>query len=227
MKQGAATRPDVSMGFAWQSRAWDQQLGCWAARIQPGEFYITSHHEAITTVLGSCISACIRDPQLGIGGMNHFMLPEDTTAGKSSWLDNATGLATRYGSYAMEALINALLKMGANRSRLEVKLFGGGHVLNAGIAVGERNIEFARTGCAPRACPSWPRTSAAPRPGASSIFPPMARCASGTCGPSKARRSPRANASTWVRWRSRRWSTTSNCSRIEAWRRQRTRRSAY
>jgi chemotaxis protein CheD len=144
MKQGAATKPDVSIGFAWQSRAWDQQLGCWAARIQPGEFYITSHHEAINTVLGSCISACIRDPQLGIGGMNHFMLPEDTTDGKSSWLDNATGLATRYGSYAMETLINALLKMGANRARLEVKLFGGGHVLNAGIAIGERNIEFAR-----------------------------------------------------------------------------------
>jgi len=145
VKTGAAAgKPDVSMGFAWQSRAWDATLGCWAARIQPGEFYITSHHEAINTVLGSCISACIRDPKLKLGGMNHFMLPQDTTAGKSSWLDNATGLATRYGSYAMEALINALLKMGAERSRLEVKLFGGGHVLNAGIAVGERNIEFAR-----------------------------------------------------------------------------------
>ena len=146
MKPGsAAAKPDVSMGFAWQSRAWDPTLNCWAAKIQPGEFYITSHHEAISTVLGSCISACIRDPALAIGGMNHFMLPEDTTAGKSSWLDNATGgLATRYGSYAMETLINALLKMGANRARLEVKLFGGGHVLNTGIAVGERNIEFAR-----------------------------------------------------------------------------------
>ena len=144
MKQGATAKPDVSLGFAWQSRAWDAQLNCWAAKIQPGEFYITSHHEAISTVLGSCISACIRDPQRGIGGMNHFMLPEDTTDGRSSWLDNATGLATRYGSYAMETLINALLKMGANRSRLEVKLFGGGHVLNVGLAVGERNIEFAR-----------------------------------------------------------------------------------
>jgi chemotaxis protein CheD len=144
MKQGAVAKPDVSLGFAWQSRAWDPQLNCWAAKIQPGEFYITSHHEAICTVLGSCISACIRDPQLRIGGMNHFMLPEDTTSGKSSWLDKATGLATRYGSYAMETLINALLKMGANRARLEVKLFGGGHVLNVGLAVGDRNIEFAR-----------------------------------------------------------------------------------
>ena len=131
MKSGStASQPDVSIGFAWQSRAWDPSLNCWAAKIQPGEFYITSHHEAISTVLGSCISACIRDPRLGLGGMNHFMLPEDTTDGKSSWLDKATGLATRYGSYAMETLINALLKMGASRSRLEVKLFGGGHVLN-------------------------------------------------------------------------------------------------
>lgn len=137
-------RPDVSLGFAWQSRTWDATLDCWSAKIQPGEFYLTPHREAISTVLGSCVSACIRDPQLRIGGMNHFMLPEDTTDGKSSWLDNATGLATRYGSYAMETLINGLLKMGASRSRLEVKLFGGGHVLNVAIGVGERNIAFAR-----------------------------------------------------------------------------------
>lgn len=136
--------PDVGLGFAWQGRGWDATLNCWSARIQPGEFYITNSNEAITTVLGSCISACIRDPQRGVGGMNHFMLPEDTTDGKSSWLNDSTGLATRYGSFAMETLINALLKMGARRERLEVKLFGGGHVLNAAIAVGDRNIQFAR-----------------------------------------------------------------------------------
>jgi chemotaxis protein CheD len=76
--------------------------------------------------------------------MNHFMLPEDTTQGKSTWLDADAGLATRYGSFAMESLINGLLKLGARRERLEVKLFGGGHILNVGIDVGERNIEFAR-----------------------------------------------------------------------------------
>ena len=76
--------------------------------------------------------------------MNHFMLPEDTTQGKSTWLDAEAGLATRYGSFAMESLINGLLKLGARRERLEVKLFGGGHVLNAAIDVGDRNIEFAR-----------------------------------------------------------------------------------
>jgi chemotaxis protein CheD len=137
--------PDIGLGFAWQGRSWDATLNCWAAKIQPGEFYITtSKDEAITTVLGSCISACMRDPQLGVGGMNHFMLPEDTTTGRSSWLNESTGLATRYGSFAMETLINALLKMGARRDRLEVKLFGGGHVLNASIDVGDRNIDFAR-----------------------------------------------------------------------------------
>jgi chemotaxis protein CheD len=114
------------------------------AKILPGEFYITASDEGITTVLGSCISACIRDPAIQVGGMNHFMLPEDTTQGKSAWLDANAGLATRYGSFAMESLINGLLKLGARRERLEVKLFGGGHVLKAAIEVGDRNIQFAR-----------------------------------------------------------------------------------
>jgi chemotaxis protein CheD len=137
-------RPGVLPGFEGIASGWDSRLGCWMAKILPGEFYITGANEAITTVLGSCISACIRDPGLQIGGMNHFMLPEDTTQGKSAWLDAKAGLATRYGSFAMESLINGLLKQGARRDRLEVKLFGGGHVLRAAIAVGDRNIEFAR-----------------------------------------------------------------------------------
>jgi len=95
-------------------------------------------------VLGSCISACVRDPVLRIGGMNHFMLPEDITNGSSSWHDPAVGLSTRYGSFAMESLINDLLKLGAQRQRLEVKLTGGGRVLASMTDVGARNIEFAR-----------------------------------------------------------------------------------
>jgi len=140
----ASAPPPATPGFESIQRSWDAGLGVWAAKILPGEFYITRSEEAITTVLGSCISACIRDPGLGIGGMNHFMLPEDTTQGKSAWLDQATGLATRYGSFAMESLLNGLLKLGARRNRLEAKLFGGGHVLQASIDVGDRNIEFAR-----------------------------------------------------------------------------------
>ena len=137
-------RPPPLSGFEDIACNWDNSVGAWSAKILPGEFYITSHAEAINTVLGSCISACIRDPQLGIGGMNHFMLPEDTTRGKSSWLENDAGLATRYGSFAMESLINGILKLGARRERLEVKLFGGGHILNVGMDVGDRNIDFAR-----------------------------------------------------------------------------------
>jgi len=131
-------------GFESISRTWDPARGCWMARILPGEFYITASGEGITTVLGSCISACVRDAGLGVGGMNHFMLPEDTTQGRSSWLDGPAGLATRYGSFAMESLINGLLRMGARRERLEVKVFGGGHVLRAAIEVGDHNITFAR-----------------------------------------------------------------------------------
>lgn len=136
--------PPAVPGFGGIQRNLDNASGLWTAKILPGEFYITQSDEAITTVLGSCISACIRDPGLGIGGMNHFMLPEDTTQGRSSWLDEATGLATRYGSFAMESLVNGLIRLGARRSSLEAKLFGGGHVLNTGIDVGEKNIEFAR-----------------------------------------------------------------------------------
>jgi chemotaxis protein CheD len=137
-------RPEPVAGFESIACNWDNALGHWSAKILPGEFYITRAEEAITTVLGSCISACIRDPATNVGGMNHFMLPEDTTRGKSSWLDDEAGLATRYGSFAMESLINGLLKLGARRERLEVKLFGGGHILNVGMDVGDRNIDFAR-----------------------------------------------------------------------------------
>jgi chemotaxis protein CheD len=139
----AFAKPLATLGFEDISRSWDATRGCWVAKILPGEFYITRGDEAIATVLGSCISACIRDPARGIGGMNHFMLPEDTTQGKSAWLEGA-GLATRYGSFAMESLINGLLKIGARREQLEVKLFGGGHILKVASDIGGRNIQFAR-----------------------------------------------------------------------------------
>ncbi len=131
-------------GSSTAARSFDNSLGCWTTKVQPGEFYITIAHaeEAITTVLGSCIAACIRDPQAAIGGMNHFMLPEEAQHGRGDWRE-AVGLATRYGSYAMESLINGLLKLGARRERLEVKLFGGGQVLDVDMPVGQRNIEFA------------------------------------------------------------------------------------
>jgi chemotaxis protein CheD len=138
------SRPETLPGFDHVHRGWDRHNERWSARILPGEYFVTRNDEVITTVLGSCISACVRDPVLGFGGMNHFMLPEDVTNGSSSWLDPAVGLATRYGSFAMESLINDLLKLGARRERLEVKLAGGGRILASMTDVGSRNIEFAR-----------------------------------------------------------------------------------
>jgi chemotaxis protein CheD len=134
-------RPPVMSGFDHVQRSWDPALNTWSAKILPGEYFVTEHEEAITTILGSCISACIRDTTLCVGGMNHFMLPEDTSSGTSSWLD---GMSTRYGSFAMESLINDLMKMGARRERLEVKLFGGGNILVSMTDVGKHNIEFVR-----------------------------------------------------------------------------------
>jgi chemotaxis protein CheD len=136
--------PAALPGFEHVQRGWDRHNALWSARILPGEYFVTQNDEIITTVLGSCISACIRDPVLRVGGMNHFMLPEDTTNGTSTWLDPSAGLSTRYGSFAMESLINDLLKLGARRERLEVKLVGGGRILASMTDVGERNIAFAR-----------------------------------------------------------------------------------
>lgn len=136
-------RPVAVIGFEQVQRYWDPALETWTAKILPGEFYVTCHEEAIGTVLGSCISACIRDPVRSVGGMNHFMLPEDGLGGAGNW--GGVSASTRYGSFAMESLINELLKLGAARERLEVKLFGGGRILSGATDVGAHNIEFAKS----------------------------------------------------------------------------------
>ena len=139
----AAEPPPQLPGFEHFERHWDRENG-WTVKILPGEYYVTGSDEAISTVLGSCISACVRDPQRRVGGMNHFMLPEDAAVGPNDWLSPGAGLATRYGSHAMESLINDLLKLGAARERLEIKVFGGGRILAAMTDVGGRNIQFVR-----------------------------------------------------------------------------------
>ena len=136
--------PPSLPGFSHIQRFWDPENACWTVKILPGEYYVTRGEEAVSTVLGSCVSACVRDPVRNVGGMNHFMLPEDATVGPNNWLDPAVGLSTRYGSYAMESLINDLLKLGAVRERLEIKLFGGGRILAGMTDVGDRNINFIR-----------------------------------------------------------------------------------
>ncbi|WP_312519799.1 chemoreceptor glutamine deamidase CheD [Massilia sp.] len=110
-----------------------------AAKILPGEYYYTAKDMLISTVLGSCVSACIRDRITGLGGMNHFMLPDGAEASNSP-----VSASMRYGSFAMEVLINDLLKAGARREHLEAKVFGGGAVLRGFTAmnVGERNAAF-------------------------------------------------------------------------------------
>ncbi|MBV8666668.1 MAG: chemoreceptor glutamine deamidase CheD [Burkholderiaceae bacterium] len=120
---------------------YDRTFDIDAAKILPGEYYFTSKDMMIVTVLGSCVSACIRDRVSGVGGMNHFMLPE-----VGSDTDSPVSASMRYGTYAMEILINDLLKAGARRENLEAKVFGGGNVLRGFIAinVGERNAQFVR-----------------------------------------------------------------------------------
>lgn len=126
--------------FRHINRYWDKKSGMPTAKILPGEFYVTGHDELITTVLGSCISACVRDPIAGIGGMNHFMLPLQNANSTTDNLSNAA----RYGNFAMEQMINDILRNGGNRARLEIKIFGGGKVMKGMTDVGKRNIDFAR-----------------------------------------------------------------------------------
>lgn len=119
-----------------RNRYYDRIFKYDAVKVLPGEYYIASNDMVLVTVLGSCVTACIRDRETGIGGMNHFMLAEGG--------DDLVSASARYGVYAMEILINHLLKLGARRSSLEAKVFGGGRVLSSlsGAMIGERNAEF-------------------------------------------------------------------------------------
>jgi chemotaxis protein CheD len=106
-----------------------------AVKVLPGEYFVHDEDLLIMTTLGSCIAACLWDRERRIGGMNHFMLP-DTGGGAAD--------SGRYGSYAMELLINEMMKRGASRGAMEAKVFGGGAVISGmnSINVGERNTSF-------------------------------------------------------------------------------------
>jgi chemotaxis protein CheD len=104
--------------------------------VGQGEHHVTGDPEVmLTTILGSCVAMCLRDPQAGVGGMNHFLLPDGPGTG--------TGASRRYGAYAMEILINEVLKIGARRDRLQAKLFGGGRMFESLADVGTANADFA------------------------------------------------------------------------------------
>jgi len=117
----------------------DRQFNAPAAKIGPGEYYVTQRNMLIVTVLGSCVSACVRDPTSQMGGMNHFMLPEH-----GGDPDSPMSGSARYGAYAMEVLINNLIGMGARRDRLEAKLFGAGRIVPGMSDIGRRNAVFAQ-----------------------------------------------------------------------------------
>lgn len=149
-------------------RFFNPQDRSWHIQIMQGDSYVTgTGDEVLTTILGSCIAACIRDPIAGIGGMNHFLLPEGSGDDKD---------ARRFGVNAMEMLINGLIKLGGQRKRFEAKLFGGANVLAQLSDVGSRNSAFAKKyladegilviggdvgGTSPRRIQYWPLTGRA------------------------------------------------------------------
>jgi chemotaxis protein CheD len=131
---------DAAIHAASGRRFYDSANAAWAVKVFPGEYFITSNSdEMLVTVLGSCVSACIRDPLVGIGGMNHFMLAEGERGG---WGGHKDSESTRYGNFAMEKLINELLKAGCSRQSMEIKVFGGGNVTDTSNAIGTQNAEF-------------------------------------------------------------------------------------
>ena len=135
--------PPSTPGFEHINRYWDKLHETFVAKILPGEFYVSNSGEAIVTVLGSCVSACIRDPYLGVGGMNHFMLPSTDQPLSDQHSTHVIDRSARYGNHAMEQLINGILGLGGRRNRLEIKVFGGGRVLDAVTSdIGKNNIHF-------------------------------------------------------------------------------------
>jgi len=134
--------PRAFPGYEHIKRYWDHHNKSYVAKILPGEYYITRQDEMLITVVGSCVSACIRDKVMGIGGMNHFMLPAHSAS--SQWEETRVSAATRYGSFAMEHLINEILKYGGKRQNLEVKIFGGGRMMANMANIGQQNINFVK-----------------------------------------------------------------------------------
>jgi chemotaxis protein CheD len=106
--------------------------------IIQGEYQVVEDPDVVlATVLGSCVAACLRDPEARVGGMNHFLLPGDNDSSR-------LGEAERYGVHLMELLVNGLLKKGARRDRLEGKLFGGARILEGLTDIGAKNATFAK-----------------------------------------------------------------------------------
>lgn len=133
-------RPE-SLGSSGLPRHVDRQTGMVNVKIGPGEYYVTrATDETLVTILGSCVAVCMRDPVAGVGGINHFLLAESETG---EW--GGVSAVTRYGNHAMETLINDIIHLGGVRSRFEIKVFGGGRVIDSNLPIGANNIQFAET----------------------------------------------------------------------------------
>ena len=139
-QRSASAGGEQGINAATSGRFFDNASQSWMVKVFPGEFHVTSRpDEMLVTILGSCVAACIRDPVTGLGGMNHFMLPQGHSSGWGNDLQS-----TRYGNFAMEKLINELIKGGCSRDRMEIKVFGGGNVIDtiSNRPVGTQNAEF-------------------------------------------------------------------------------------
>lgn len=122
-----------------KKRFHDKEKNIDIVKIFSGDWYVATRSGImLSTILGSCVSACIRDPVLGIGGMNHFLLPGDNQ------IDSQVSDAARYGVFAMERLINGILSQNGQKHRLEIKIFGGGNVTNNSARIGSQNAAFIR-----------------------------------------------------------------------------------
>jgi chemotaxis protein CheD len=137
-----------------QHRFFDRARSTWVLRLLPGEFATSKKaldklsslppSQGLMTVLGSCVAVCLMDKSAGVMGMNHFMLPEQLDpAYLEHYETNPANRSARYGSYAMELLINALLAQGAKREHLGAWIFGGGQILAGMTDIGQSNVQFA------------------------------------------------------------------------------------
>ncbi len=124
-----------------ERRYFDRKRDVHVVKIYSGDCYVTNREkEMLVTILGSCVAACIRDPVARVGGMNHFLLSDGGS--KDDPMQ-----AMRYGAFSMEQLINGILKLGGKKERLEVKLFGGGNVIQSSAMIGDKNVKFVRNFC--------------------------------------------------------------------------------
>jgi chemotaxis protein CheD len=130
---------EMSAVMSSPMRYFDRDFQVEAVKVMPGQYHASRGPGSITTVLGSCVSTCLWDPVLCIGGMNHFMLPGGPASSSSPW-----AVTARFGVYAMEVLINEMIHLGADRRRLVAKAFGGARVLQGfdTLDVGAKNVEF-------------------------------------------------------------------------------------